>query len=54
MKDLSLDMFGSGIDYFVTDAPDRLSDLDGRVLGRPFKKARLVRLEPLSPAPAAA
>ncbi|MGD0228802.1 MAG: glutamate racemase [Syntrophorhabdales bacterium] len=42
-----------GCDYFVTDAPDKLSDLGGRVLGGSLKKVRLVRLEPLSPTPAA-
>lgn len=41
-----------GSDYFVTDAPDKLSDLGGRVLGEPLKRVRLVRLDaslPLSP-----
>ncbi len=42
-----------GCDYFVTDAPDKLSDLGGRVLGEPLKRVRLARLEttqpPLSP-----
>ena len=55
-----LEIYGShkdsgkgGYDYFVTDAPDKLSDLGGRVLGEPLKKVRLARLEttqpPLSP-----
>jgi glutamate racemase len=42
-----------GSDYFVTDAPDKLSDLGGRILGEPLKRVRLVRLDaplPLSPA----
>jgi len=39
-------------DYFVTDAPDKLSDLGGRVLGEPLKRVKLVRLEPpLPPSP---
>jgi glutamate racemase len=32
-----------GCIYFVTDAPDRLSDLGARVLGQPIEKIRLVR-----------
>ena len=39
-----------GCDYFVTDAPDKLSDLGSRVLGEPLKKVRLARLE-TTPAP---
>ncbi len=38
-----------GCDYYVTDAPDKLSDLGSRVLGEPLKKVRLVRN--LDPAP---
>ena len=34
-----------GCDYFVTDAPDKMSDLGSRVLGEPLKKVRLVRLD---------
>ena len=42
-----------GSDYFVTDAPDKLSDLGGRVLGEPLRRVKLVRLElPLPPSPA--
>jgi glutamate racemase len=41
-----------GSDYFVTDAPDKLSDLGCRVLGEPLKRVRLVRLDaPLPPSP---
>jgi glutamate racemase len=41
-----------GCDYFVTDAPDKLSDLGARVLGEPLKKVRLVKnLEPSANAP---
>lgn len=32
-----------GCDYFVTDAPDKLSDLGGRFLGEPLPRVRLVR-----------
>ena len=32
-----------GCAYFVTDAPDRLSDLGARVLGEPLERIRLVR-----------
>ncbi|OPY59438.1 MAG: Glutamate racemase [Syntrophorhabdaceae bacterium PtaU1.Bin034] len=32
-----------GCEYFVTDAPDKLSDLGGRVLGEPLKRVRLVK-----------
>ena len=36
-----------GCCYFVTDAPDKLSDLGGRVLGAPLTRVRLVKnLEP--------
>ena len=42
-----------GSDYFVTDAPDKLSDLGGRVLGEPLKRVKLVRLEPPLPPPPA-
>ena len=40
-----------GSDYFVTDAPDKLSDLGSRVLGGPLKRVRLVRIEPPLPPP---
>lgn len=32
-----------GCEYFVTDAPDKLSDLGSRVLGEPLKRVRLVK-----------
>ncbi len=32
-----------GCSYYVTDAPDKLSELGGRVLGEPLKKVKLVR-----------
>lgn len=32
-----------GCAYFVTDAPDKLSDLGSRVLGEPLKRVRLVK-----------
>jgi glutamate racemase len=36
-----------GCEYFVTDAPDKLSDLGSRVLGEPLKRVKLVKnLEP--------
>jgi len=39
-----------GCTYFVTDAPDKLSDLGGRVLGEPLKRVRLVKdLDPAEP-----
>jgi glutamate racemase len=39
-------------DYFVTDAPDKLSDLGARVLGEPLKRVKLVKnLEPSADAP---
>ncbi len=34
-------------DFFVTDAPDKLSDLGARVLGEPLGRVRLVGLDPL-------
>jgi glutamate racemase len=40
-------------DFFVTDAPDKLSDLGARVLGEPLKRVKLVRLgAPVPPTPA--
>ena len=39
-----------GCTYFVTDAPDRLSDLGARILGEPLERVRLVR--DLGPPPA--
>jgi glutamate racemase len=38
-------------DYFVTDAPDKLSDLGGRVLGAPLKRVKLARLDAPIPLP---
>jgi glutamate racemase len=36
-----------GCSFYVTDAPDKLSDLGSRVLGEPLKKIKLVKnLEP--------
>jgi glutamate racemase len=36
-----------GCEYFVTDAPDKLSDLGARVLGEPLKRVKLLKnLEP--------
>jgi glutamate racemase len=32
-----------GCEYFVTDAPDKLSDLGARVLGEPLKRVKLVK-----------
>jgi glutamate racemase len=32
-----------GCEYFVTDAPDKLSDLGARVLGEPLKRVNLVK-----------
>ncbi len=41
-----------GCSFYVTDAPDKLSELGSRVLGEPLKKVKLVRnLEPDHPAP---
>jgi glutamate racemase len=41
-----------GCSFYVTDAPDKLSELGSRVLGEPLKKVKLVRnLEPEHPAP---
>ncbi len=40
-------------DFFVTDAPDKLSDLGGRVLGGPLKRVKLVRLDAAIPLPPA-
>lgn len=38
-----------GSDYFVTDAPDKLSGLGSRVLGEPLRRVKLVRLESVLP-----
>lgn len=42
-----------GCEYFVTDAPDKLSDLGGRVLGEAPKRVKLAMLDSPPPSPPA-